>query len=66
MQGLTDKEVAWLTRLEQNIDTAWKDLTFWEQRFMEDILEKFKRYGVKTQISKNQWARIAEISEKIV
>jgi len=66
MYGLTDKEVAWLTRLEQNIDTAWGDLTAWEQRFIEDILEKFRSYGVKTQITKNQWARITEISEKVI
>ena len=30
------------------------------------MLEWSTRYGVKTMISKNQWARITEISEKIL
>lgn len=66
MQGLTQKEMAWISRLEQSIDTAWGDLTAWEKKFMEELLERYRRYGVKTQISKDQWARIAEISEKII
>ncbi len=66
MQGLTSKEMAWLSRLEQNVDAAWDDLTDWERRFMEDILERYRHWGIKTQISKHQWARITEISEKII
>ena len=66
MPGLTQKEMAWLSRIEQSIDTAWDDLTAWEKRFMEDILERFRRWGVKTQISKKQWESITRISEKIV
>ena len=63
---LTDKECAWLERIEREVDRVWDDLTPWEQRFTEDLLEKFRRYGVKTMISRNQWARITEISEKII
>lgn len=66
MQGLTQQEMAWLSRLEQSIDAAWGDLTRWERKFMEDVLEQYRRFGVKTQITKNQWARITEISEKII
>lgn len=65
-RGLTDKECAWMERIEQQIDRAWDDLTPWEQKFIEDILEKFKRYGAKTMISPKQWEIITRISEKIV
>ena len=64
--GLTEKECAWLERIEKDVDKVWDDLTPWEQKFTEDILEKFRRWGVRTQISRNQWARITEISEKII
>jgi len=66
MHGLTDKEMAWLSRLGQGIDAAWNDLTPWERRFMEDLLERFRKWGIKTQITKSQWDRIGEISEKII
>ena len=64
--GLTDNELSWLSRIEKGVDSAWNDLTAWEQKFIEDILEKFRHYGVKTQISAKQWEIITRISEKII
>ena len=66
MKELDDKEYAWLQRLEREIDKAWDELTKWERKFMEDLLERFKKYGRKTMISPSQWGIIARISEKIV
>lgn len=64
--GLTQKEFDWLGRIERNVDAAWDNLTAWEQRFIENLLERFRQYGTNTHISKDQWVKIAEISEKIV
>ena len=33
---------------------------------MEDLLERFRRYGRKTMISPAQWGVITRISEKII
>ena len=63
---LTREEFDWLTRLEKGIDHAWNDLTAFEQRFMEDHLERFRRYGINTIITKPQWSVITEISDKII
>lgn len=65
-RGLTQKEFDWMISIEAEIDKAWDDLTPWEQRFIEDLLEKFKRYGDKTMISPKQWEIIPRISEKII
>jgi hypothetical protein len=64
--GLTQKEFDWLTRIERSVDAAWDNLTAWEQGFIENLLERFRRYGMNTRISKDQWTKITEISEKIV
>jgi len=64
--GLKPDEYDWMKRLEAGIDKAWHELTEWEQRFMENRLEAFRRYGVKTRISKAQWKIIDRISEKIL
>ena len=66
MKELDDKEHAWLQRLEKNIDREWEALTGWEKKFLEDILENFRRYGRRTMISPRQWESIARISEKII
>ena len=66
MKDLTPKERDWLERIEREIDKVWDDLTEWERRFMEELLERFKRYGSATQVSAKQWAIIARISEKII
>lgn len=63
---MDEKEYAWLQRLEKGIDAAWDDLTEWEQRFMENLLERFRRWGRKTKVSPKEWGIIARISEKIV
>lgn len=65
-QLLTDKECAWLERLEKEIDNAWRDLSPWEQKFAEDLLERFRRYGDRTRISVRQWGIITRISEKVM
>jgi len=51
---MTQKEFDWLQRLEQNVDAQWDELTVWEQRFIEDLLERFRRWGMKTKISPNE------------
>ena len=66
MRELTEKENDWLERIERDVDKVWDDLTAWEQRFLEDILERFRQYGIRTYISPKQWQIIARISEKIV
>ncbi len=66
IQLLTDKECVWLERIEKNIDKNWNDLSHWEQRFIEDLLQRFHRYGDRTRISAKQWEVIARISEKIM
>lgn len=63
---MTPKEFDWLNKIEKEIDKCWDDLTPWEQRFMEDLLERFKQYGQRTLISKKQWEILLRISEKIV
>ncbi len=42
---MTQKEFDWLQRLEQNVDAQWDELTVWEQRFIEDLLERFRING---------------------
>lgn len=64
--GLSDKECAWMERIEKEVDKVWDDLTPWEQKFIEDMLEKFKRFGDRTMISPKQWEIITRISEKII
>ena len=63
---MTAKEFAWIQRLEKEVDKVWDDLTEWEQRFMEDLLERFRRWGQRTMISPKQWEIITRISEKII
>lgn len=65
-EGLSQKEFDWMKRIESEIDKAWDDLNAWEQRFMENRLEAFRQYGMRTRISKAQWNIIARISEKII
>lgn len=63
---MTQKEFDWLKKIEAGVDKAWDDLTDWEKRFIEDILERFKQWGKKTFVSKKQWSVISKISEKII
>jgi hypothetical protein len=66
MTGLTQKEFDYLQRIEREIDKVWNDLNSWEQRFMENRIEAFRMYGMKTRISRAQWDIIDRISEKII
>jgi len=63
---LTDAECAWLEKLEKAVDEFWNELTEWERRFMEELLERFRRHGDRTRISPKQWDIVTRISEKIV
>jgi hypothetical protein len=63
---MTSKELSWLTRLEKEVDKHWDELTEWEQRFMESILERFRRWGMKTKISPKEWGIITRISDKAI
>lgn len=66
MQKLTDKEFAWLQKIEAEIDKAWGELTEWEKKFTEDVLERFRKYGRRLLLTKYQWEKIRQISEKII
>ncbi|MBN1495909.1 MAG: hypothetical protein JXA07_04015 [Spirochaetes bacterium] len=63
---LTDKEYEWMQKIEEVVDRMWDEMTAFEQTFIEDILERFRKYGSKTFISEKQWAIITRISEKIL
>jgi len=63
---MTQKEFDWLQLLEKNVDAYWDELTAWEQRFTEDLLERFRRWGIKTRISMKEWGIITEISDKVI
>jgi len=63
---MTDKEYAWMQRLEAAVDKVWNDLTDWEKSFIENRLEAFRRFGRKTFFSPRQWEIIDKISEKIL
>lgn len=65
-KNLTAKEFAWLQRIEADVDKAWDDLNGFEKRFIEDLLERFRRFGERTFISPKQWEIITRISEKII
>ncbi len=64
--ALTQKEFEWLTKLGPAVDRHWDELTGFEQKFAEDLLERFRRWGVKTIVSQKQWEIIAGISEKVL
>ncbi len=66
MPDLTDKEFAWLQKIEKVIDKEWDNLNKWGQNFIENLLERFRQYGARTYISKAQWEVITKISDKIV
>ncbi len=63
---MNQKEYEWLDRLRAATDLHWKELNAWEQKFMEDLLERFRQWGIRTKISPKQWEAIANISEKIL
>jgi len=63
---MTREEYDWMDRLQAACDIHWKELTDWEKKFMEDILERFRQWGIKTKISPKQWEVITRISEKII
>lgn len=65
-KGLTQKEFDWMKRLEKEVDKHWDELNEWEKKFVEDLLERFRMYGMRTQISKKQWETITEISDKAI
>ena len=63
---LTQEEKAWLIRLESSVDKYWDELTDFEKKFLETLLERFRQYGMKTIVSPKQWEIITRISEKII
>jgi hypothetical protein len=63
---MMQQEFDWLTKLEREVDKHWDDLTKWEKTFTENLLERFRRYGIKTMISKREWEVITEISDKAI
>lgn len=63
--GLTQQEFDWLTRLGPAVDRHRHEMTGWERAFAENLLKRFRRYGVKTLVSERQWEIIGRISEKV-
>ena len=63
---MTQKEFDWLKRLEKEVDKHWDELTEWEKKFTESLLERFRRWGMKTMISTKEWGIITEISDKAI
>lgn len=63
---MTREEFDWLTKLEKEVDKHWDELNQWEQRFTESLLERFRRWGIKTKISPKEWGIITEISDKAI
>lgn len=64
--GMMQDQFEWLQKLGPAVDRHWDELTAFEQKFAEDILERFRRYGRKTIISGLQWQVIGGISEKVL
>lgn len=64
--GMTQHEHDWLMRLKPAVDQHWDELTAFEQKFAEDLLERFRQWGVKTRVSPKQWEIVAGISEKVL
>ena len=63
---MTPKEYAWLQKLEKEVDKHWDDLNKWEKTFVENLLERFRKWGKKMIISKREWEIITEISDKAI
>ncbi len=64
--ALSQHEHDWLVKLKTAVDSHWDELTGFEQKFAEDLLERFRRWGVNTRISPKQWEVITRISEKVL
>ena len=62
---LTPEEYKWISFLKATIDSAWDELNDFEKKFIEDIIERFNKYSMKTIITKKQWDILTRISEKI-
>lgn len=62
---LDAEQSSWLTKMAPLVDEYWKYLTAFEKKFMEDILEKHKQYGLNLNLSSKQWEIISQISEKV-
>jgi hypothetical protein len=65
-KSLSDSEYTWLTKLRQGADKYWDELTPFEKKFTEEILERFRIYDRQTIVSEKQWLVITRISEKII
>ena len=63
---MTEKQDKMLKAIEKVVDKEWDNLTPWEQKFIEDTLERYNLYGNKTLISEKQGDHIERIWEKIV
>jgi len=59
-------EADWLKLLEPAVDQYWDELSAFEQKFIENILARFKKYGSRTFVSTKEWGVIALISEKVL
>lgn len=63
---MTEEEFAWMQKLAPAVDMHWNEITDWEKHFAEDILERCRIYGRRTNVSPKQWEIITRISEKVL
>jgi hypothetical protein len=63
---LTDDQCAFLERMERAFSLTRNDMTPWEEKFLGDVLLRFRKYGDRTLVSRTQWEILTRISEKII
>lgn len=57
------KRLDWILAKAQ---TTTEDLTEWEESFVNDMTERFEKYGLSLTVSERQWDVLERIAEKAV
>ena len=57
------KRLDWILAKAQ---TTMEDLTEWEESFVNDMTERFEKYGLSLTVSERQWDVLERIAEKAV
>ena len=63
---LNADEIELLDSIQTNFDVGFDRLTDWEQRFTEDILERYDTYGINMFVSPKQVELLMKIGEKLL
>jgi hypothetical protein len=58
---LTDAQCLLLEDLQRKTDEGRNELGPWDERFITDLLDRFRQYGDRTRISPPQWRQIDRI-----